>query len=89
MYGKKTVCNEYDVWFNGGEVGSFTYNWLGAPVRFKLFGKWREGSVIEVDDFHGKNLTASLWDGTKRVTVWAPYQAFRKVKDEDRKQEAD
>lgn len=79
MYGVKTERNEYDVWFEKWEVGSFTWNWLGAPVRFKLFGKWREGQVTEVDDFHGKNLTAVLWDGTKRIKVWAPYQAFRKV----------
>lgn len=90
MYERQTVPNQYGVYFEKWETGSFTWNWLGAPVRFKLFGEWRDGHVTEVDDFHGKNLTAVFWDGTKRVKVWAPYQAFRKVsKDEDRQHETD
>jgi hypothetical protein len=57
---------------------NFCYNWLGAKVSFKLLGQKICGTVHGVDDSH-YTITAEFWEGTKRVSVKAPYQAFRRL----------
>lgn len=68
--------NKYGV-YNFESESEFGFNWLGATVSFVLFGKRRVGKVCGCNRVF-KLLTAEFYDGTKRVMVEAPYQAYRK-----------
>lgn len=72
--------NIYGVWFN--EYNHFTddnfaFNWLGAPVKFKLLGKEVEGTVRMTDNTN-HHLTVEFLDGRKAVEVAGHFNCFRK-----------
>lgn len=74
----KWFTNEYGTaGYRSHEVGGFQWRWVGATVSFRLFGKRRIGKVDRARPYNHKLLVV-LWDGSKHVAVYAPYQAFRK-----------
>ena len=55
-------------------------NWLGRQVKIKLFGKWREGVVVEtLCHLCAIGCIVEMQEGNKQIKVLASIQALKRI----------
>lgn len=77
------MINKYDVGgFSESEIDTFSYNWLGATVQFKIFNTLITAIVRETDDV-AKSITVEFENSGKLCIVTMAYQAAKKISNKE------
>ena len=70
--------NPYGVWCSGNDE-DFAFNWLGAPVSFKLIGQTVQGEVKETDGCYHTIKVMYLGEKHKTVIVEGQFTCFKRL----------
>jgi hypothetical protein len=72
--------NNYDInGFDLDEKNSFSFNWLGSTVKFKILGIEVVGKIVGCESCD-HILTTQFFSGRKEILVKGHFSCFKRVK---------